>query len=112
MVAPINATATIEVGEETYILKADYATFSAAKEAGFNPFKLPDDMDPLDAAPGVAELAKPNHPDFGADKAFALLTLHNEATMTALAELLEKAFPAAMESGDPKPKRPTKKRAA
>lgn len=112
MVAPINATAAIEADGEVITLKADYATFSAAKHAGFNPFKLSDDMDPLDAAPGISALAKPHHPDFDAAKAFALLTMHSEVTMTALAELLEKAFPAAAGETDPKPKGPSKKRAA
>lgn len=78
MVAPIDATATLNVGDETFTLAMNMRTFALAKQAGFNFFtmKAGDQLDPFDLATILKAFATPAHPDITDEVAFAIAVRH------------------------------------
>ncbi|MGB7406790.1 MAG: hypothetical protein WA906_13965 [Pacificimonas sp.] len=88
MVAPINATATIDADGETITLRLNFATLDAARNAGADLF-AGQDLHPMDMAKAIACFAAPAHPGFTAEEGFALVTHYGEASGEALAKLFE-----------------------
>lgn len=108
MVAPVNATAQIDLPSGAITLTLNFATLSAANKAGVNVFK--DDLtDPFKLVPFLVALAKPAHPDFTSDQGFALVMKNGEAVGDAMAVVFEE-FGQEEEAGNA-PEKPRAKKA-
>ena len=119
MIAPIDATATVEAGDDRIVLTLNMRTLALAKKAGVNLMALDNmgDLDALDLALVVEAYATPKQPEFDSEQAFALLVRYSTATKTALEKLTsEFAAAAGMSSaedgdaGDPPVVKPRTKR--
>lgn len=111
MVAPIDATATLQAGDETFTLAMNMRTFALAKAAGYNFFKMGagQELDAFDLSAILKAFATPAHPDMTEEIAFAIACLHGEALGRTIQEMSE-SFAAQVGNGAPvavtaKPKR-------
>jgi len=91
MVAPIDAKAIIQAGDEQITLQLNFRTLALAKAGGVNLLGGADlgAMDPLDLAVLVRAFATPAHPDMTEDQALALLIRHGSACTAAITELAQ-----------------------
>lgn len=94
MVAPVDATATLTVGEgeeaETFTLAMNFRTFALAKAAGHDFFAMGDQS--LDAFALVAILkafATPAHPKLTEDEAFAIVMRHGDQVGETIRQMSE-----------------------
>lgn len=109
MVAPINATATIDAAGEAITLTVNFATLDGARKAGVDVFK--DELsDPFNLVPFLVALAQPMHPDFSSEDAFALVAKHGEAVGNAVAVLFEEFGGQEDEGNVPAPKKRASKK--
>lgn len=88
MLAPIDARAEVQVGDDTVVLRLNFRTLALAKSLGVNLMLLSlTDIDPIDMAYVIEAFARPEQPDFSADEAFALIQAEPEGVRDALLAL-------------------------
>lgn len=111
MVAPIDARASVQAGDETIALQLNMRTLALAKAGGVNLLKLSlTEIDPLDMAIVIEAFAKPEQPDFDAEQAFATIVRYPTQCRDALAAL-SAAFAAVAEGAvSTHPPKPARKR--
>lgn len=104
MVAPINATASVEVEGETYTFRLNFATIDAARKRGADVFAGVEDGDyPI----LLAEFARPNHTDFTEDHALALILRYPEQAAQVVETLMSEMGKPAGNAQAGKPKKAT-----
>jgi hypothetical protein len=93
MLAPIDATATVDVGGETLTLTLNFRTLALAAKGGVDLLSPQESegqrsltMYPM--ATLIAAFAAPAHPDFAEEQAFSLLVGHAGAGTAAIQSLL------------------------
>jgi hypothetical protein len=112
MLAPIDATATVQADEDVFTLCLNMRTLALAKAGGVNLLKLSlTDIDPLDMAVVIQAFAKPQHPEFTDEQAFALIVRYPAQCRDALAALSSE-FATAAGDGPKNPPKPVRRKAS
>lgn len=103
MLAPIDAIATVQAGDDKITLRLNMRTLALAKAGGVNLLKLSlTEIDPLDMAIVLEAFAKPEQPDFTDEQAFAMIVRFPEQCRDAMASLSSE-FAGAAGDGSPNP---------
>lgn len=90
MLAPIDATATVQAGDEAIVLMLNFRTLALAKDKGVDLLSGAASIDWTALPKVVAAFATPAQPDFTEEHAFALMVQSGTACGEAVTELLEK----------------------
>lgn len=106
MIAPIDARATIDAGEDKVELVLNFRTIALAAAAGVELLAGTITLDAISTVKLLAAFATPAHPGFDEEQAFALMLRHGEACGAAVSTLLTSfAAAAGAEANPPTPRR-------
>lgn len=118
MLAPIDAVATVEAGGDTITLTLNFRTLALCARGGVDLLAEggAGELDVYKMATVIAAFAKPAHPDFTDEDAFALLVRHGTEASQGVTRLLSAFSEAAsgkdVEAGGKPDARPQTRRKA